>query len=785
MPVGQRALCNRHADELGTASLGVSKTSSCESRRASPTHAATRRRLLAGFGRVVFAFAGWVAASRAGVARADTDGTSSSNLEMLLEENVVTTVSKSAETSTVAPATSTSITAEELRTHGIRSLDEAIDFLSLGVVTANPLRDPDIGARGVLITGDRGNHLLLLLNGHAVNEPLYGSAQFGRGAGIPMELIDHVEVIIGPGSVLYGSNAMFGVINVITKRAKDFGGMHAIVETEVGKSYRAAAGAGYRLGASSEITLGVEYYEQRGPTFTFGPQFFGKDLVGNQLVVTRRNGPPDGLWGGKASHSNFAMVPSGFLQLKSGDLELNLHASTYKRGAPYAAFLTPMPGDFDDATNHDLDRSLWGDIRYSKRFSPTVHISSRVYGDGFDNQRTFIYSTAAGCFYGDKSPCLYHWAGRSQWVGAELQGSFNWLGDSTLQTLIGVDARLIAVSAKQDVQNADTLAYRASSSNVIDANERVVGAYLQQVWSPIPAFTLNAGARADASVRYDPVLSPRLAASIGAWTDGTVKAIYAEAFRAPSWNEAASKSLAVLLAEGLRPERVRSIEGVLEQKLGRQRVLFGVFRSWWTDLIDLHRLTPTEYDDFSARGKLDSLLNFSPSQFRNVDSIDNYGFNMRVEGTAFGTPFRYALNATAAYSRQTDPEYGASHPPTVTPQQFGNARISYDFGGPYPTIALDTQYLARRPTARAYEGIFLKPTHADAQLRLRATASGKVPLIQGVSYRLSADYAVTDRAAYIAGRPVDLSGGLATIAPELVPVDRFRIAIGLQYDFLR
>jgi outer membrane cobalamin receptor len=734
------------------------------------------------FGRLARVSAACAAMTVSAIAHADENP--SSNLEALLEENVVTTVSKSAETSTVAPATSTSITAEELRRYGIRSLDEAIDFLSLGVVTADPLRDHDIGARGVLIEGDRGNHLLLLINGHRVNEPLYGAARFGRGAGIPMELIDHIEVIIGPGSVLYGSNAMFGVINVITRRAKDFEGSHVIVETEVAKSYRATAGAGYRLGPTSEVTLGLEYYQQSGPKFGFGPQDFGIDLVSGQKVVTHRNGLPDGQWGG-TSHTYTSRVPSGFLRLTSGDFELNLHAATFKRGAPYAAFLTPMPGDFDAPENQDLDRSLWGDLRYTKRLSPIVHFSSRVYGDGFDTERKYIYSTAAGCLFGDHSPCLYRRAGASQWFGAEIQSSFNWLGDSSLQTLIGVDGRTVAVRAKQDVQNADTGAYRESSTNVIDATEQVLGAYLQQIWSPHPSFTLNAGVRADASVRYDPVLSPRVAASVSAWRGGTLKAIYAEAFRAPSWNEAASKNVALLLAENLQPERVRSIEGVLEQKLGRQRLLFGVFRSWWSDLIELHHLTPEEYAEAANSGKLDSLRQFSPAQFRNVASIDNFGLNARVEGSIGDADFRYALNVTAAYSSQTDPEYGASHPPVVIPQQFGNARVSYDFGGPYPTLALDTQFMARRPTARAYEGLFSQPPYAPAQLRMRATVSGAVPGLTGLSYRVSGDYAVAGRAAYIAGRPVDLSGGLSSIPPEYVPVDQYGLAIGLQYDFLR
>ena len=716
---------------------------------------------------------------------ARADDASSSNLEALLEENIVTTVSKSAETSTVAPATSTSITAEELRRYGIRSLDEAIDFLSLGVVTADPLHDPDVGARGVVITGDRGNHLLLLINGHAANEPLYGSAQFGRGAGIPLELVDHLEVIIGPGSVLYGSNAMFGVINVITKRAKDFEGAHVVAESEIAKSYRAAAGAGYRLGTKSEITVGLDYYEQSGPTFTFGPQYFGPDLISGQDVITRRNGPADGIWGGKASHSYFSRVPSALLRLTVGELEVNLHAASYTRGFPYAALLTPTPGNFDDPDNREVDRSAWADVRYARLISPIVHLSARLYGDGFDTEHRYVTSAISGCVYGDRSPCLRNSIGVSRWVGTEIQSSFSWLGNSTLETLVGIDARTIDVKAKHDVRNADTLVYRESSTNVIDKTEQVLGAYLQQIWAPVPTISFNAGARADASARYDPVLSPRVAASVGAWRDGTLKLVYAEAFRAPSWNEAASTNVDLLLAEDLRPERVRSIESTLEQRLGRQRVLFGVFRSWWSDLITLHHISAAEYADLEARGKIGSLLNFNPAQFRNVASIDNYGMNARVEGAIGLEQLRYAINATAAFSSETDPEYGASHPPAVAPRHFGNARISYDFGGPYPTLALDAQYLARRPTARAYEGLFAAPPYADPQLRLRATISGAAPFVPGLSYRLIGDYAFADRAAYIAGRPLDLAGGLSGIRPELVPVDTLRVTVGLQYDFLR
>src|SRR5690242_14690607 len=94
-----------------------------------------------------------------------------SELEGMLEESVISGASKSAETARTAPATTTTITAEQLRQHGIRSVDQAINFLSLGMITESPLSSVEIGARGVLITQDFGNHVLVLVDGHALNEP--------------------------------------------------------------------------------------------------------------------------------------------------------------------------------------------------------------------------------------------------------------------------------------------------------------------------------------------------------------------------------------------------------------------------------------------------------------------------------------------------------------------------------------------------------------------------------------------------------------------------------------
>jgi outer membrane receptor for ferrienterochelin and colicin len=216
------------------------------------------------------------------IARADDE----EDLAGLLDEHVVSGASKTDEMAKDAPATTSVITAEDMRRYGMRSIAEAIDFLGMGLVTQNPLHSVEVGGRGVLLTSDFGNHVLLVVDGHVWNEPWDGTAYFEQGAGIPLEIIDHIELVLGPGSVLYGGNAMFGVVNVVTKRAAAFKGLHLIAEgglspqqgkdgaftsfapSNLGGSYRLGTGFGHEFslfGQRGEIVALGELYGQDGP----------------------------------------------------------------------------------------------------------------------------------------------------------------------------------------------------------------------------------------------------------------------------------------------------------------------------------------------------------------------------------------------------------------------------------------------------------------------------------------------------------------------------------------
>ena len=68
----------------------------------------------------------------------------------------------------------------------------------------------------MLRPGDYNSRMLLLINGHRLNDNVYDSAQIGTEFPLDMDLVERIEVVRGPSSSLFGTNAVFGVINVIT-----------------------------------------------------------------------------------------------------------------------------------------------------------------------------------------------------------------------------------------------------------------------------------------------------------------------------------------------------------------------------------------------------------------------------------------------------------------------------------------------------------------------------------------------------------------------------------------
>jgi len=693
-----------------------------------------------------------------------------SDLESLLSQPVVSGASASAESATIAPATSTSVTAEELRRYGIASLDQAINFLALGIITENPLGTVEVGTRGTLLNLDYGNHLLVVLDGHVLNEPWNGTAYFDRMVGVPFELIDHIEMILGPGSVLYGSNAMEGVINIVTKRAKDFTGLHVVAESELPISLRGGLGFGTELRLFDqplEIIGQVEYYKRKGPSFDFAPQDYGLDAITGEPRRFTTDPVGTGIWGGRSSPAALHYdVPAAYLRATFGDFQLALRGAEAKRGTPQGW------GNFNDPDKFSRDRWLSLDLQYRRALTRQLDISARLYGDLYDYLDSFPTASAEQCLEYQTDGCLSLLVGASKWAGLEVRAPFDWFGDARFVTRPGVDVRVRHVSSNMRFVDAATDVSDTVSSYAL--TEKAVGAYLEQTAQPLEWVNLNAGARFDYDERFGSHLSPRVAAVASAWEGGALKVIYSEAFRAPSAYEAEYEDVTYqILPVNLRPEVVRSIEGSLEQRFAGQRLLIGVFRTSWRDMVMATELTAEEIAAAVDSGALVPATTLA-YQYRNESSFSNYGVNASFDGAALGRRLTYALTFTAACSDGDLRHCSSLGPLPVAAQLFGNARVAYDLGDSLPTIAL----AGRVAGPRLVDASDFEPRpFARRQVELRAALSGDVPGAAWLQYRLVGNWAASNDTPYSVG---PLAAPQADyLRQALVPVDRLRIMLGL------
>src|SRR6185295_18522021 len=157
-----------------------------------------------------------------------------------LMDSDVTSVSKEPEPYREAPAAIQVITGDDIRRSGASSIPEALrlaDNLNVAQKNSNGWA---ISARG--FNTDLANKLLVLRDGRSVYTPLF-SGVFWDQQDYLLEDIDQIEVISGPGGTLWGANAVNGVINIISKSAKDTQGLY--LEGGGGSSLRNFLGVRY------------------------------------------------------------------------------------------------------------------------------------------------------------------------------------------------------------------------------------------------------------------------------------------------------------------------------------------------------------------------------------------------------------------------------------------------------------------------------------------------------------------------------------------------------------
>src|SRR5882724_2525089 len=187
-------------------------------------------------------------------AQQQPDNSSAAALKRLSVEELmdvqVTSVSKSRESLAGAAAAVAIVSNEDIRRSGATTLPDALRFVP-GLHVASQTADSwVVSSRG--FSGVNSAKLLVLSDTRSIYTPLF-SGVFWNAQDYLMEDIDHIEVIRGPGAALWGSNAVNGVINILTKSAAYTQGDY--LETAAGTQQRVSAAARH----GGEIADRVDY----------------------------------------------------------------------------------------------------------------------------------------------------------------------------------------------------------------------------------------------------------------------------------------------------------------------------------------------------------------------------------------------------------------------------------------------------------------------------------------------------------------------------------------------
>lgn len=711
------------------------------------------------------------------------------DVQALLDVHVVSGPSRTAERSDDAPATTTLVTHDQLRSLGLRTLHEAINFLSLGLVAQDPLHSVEVGARGVLLTGDYGNHVLVVVDGHPLNEAWGGTAYFEQGLALPVELIDRVEFIVGPGSVMYGSSAMLGVINVVTRRAEDLGRLRVTLEGALlpaqqangdlrftpgglGATGRMALSTGWAttlLGHPFELVAAGEYFVHQGQQLEFTPQTGLVEGDGTSEWPQRWSsaGEP-GTWGG-ATQRYSTCVANAWLTARWGDFRLLARYATYSRATPaYDIFGVAI--DFDGRAA-ERDTFLDTELKWSRVVNDRLSISARGY---FDHYRYLAaYQASSWLEFGDgELPAgadpsnftfLQEIRAGSTWGGLETQATFDWTGDGRFPLQLGVDGR--ARAFHDATVTASPEGEVLGDSNHYDVTEWQVAVWLQQRARILPTLSLNAGARLDTQSAFAPNVAPRAAV---VWTlpwAGRIKAVLSSAFRTPSGYERFAQYEGFQVRNpALVPEQVLTGELGYEQRFGPHRVAVIGFVSRFTNLIRLEPDADTEL--------------FS---YQNAHGLLSGGAQALVEGH-FG-PFSYGATFTGAVN-----EIRSGPPLAASPSWFGNARASYAFSDAGPRASVLAHFSSARLISAA--GATGVDANGDAvgwasewstpQIELRAVVEGQLKQVPGLWLRGVVGGNVMPASAYVVGPRQAPSEDFR--APSLAPNNRLFVLLTLGWS---
>jgi outer membrane receptor for ferrienterochelin and colicins len=475
-----------------------------------------------------------------------------------------------------APSSVTIITAEEIARHGYRSLDDILNNTT-GFSISYDRNYSYIGARGVGRSGDYNSRFLVLIDGHRLNDVVYDSADTDNTFPVDLDLVDRVEIVRGPGSSLYGANAFFGVMNIITRHGRDLSGSKATVEAGSGNTYRGSASYGTKFKNGFDVMISATYVDSKGNRSLYYPEFNTPES--NHGIVQDADGERYG---------------SFFANLAFKDLSAQLVFGSRKKRIPTASFDTY----FGDRNTYTIDTRAYFDLRYQHRFNNKWDLMARSFFDVFEDRGNFVYNYSK-----DNTPYLVN--------NIDLTYAHWWGGETQVTRSIGERHRLIAGADWRYSFRADAINYdeypNYHSWVDIRKNPYNSSLFLQGDFGLLKNVILNAGLRYDYYDILGGVTNPRFALIYSPWNKTTFKILHGYAFRAPNIYELYYSDIQSMANPNLYPEKIRTTEIQVEHFWGHHlRMTGSAYKNQISRLINWEVNPVTDLRMFTNSGRIHS-----------------------------------------------------------------------------------------------------------------------------------------------------------------------------------
>ncbi len=570
----------------------------------------------------------------------------------------VTTASKSAESIENAPGIISVVTATEIEKFGASNLLEVLERVT-SVYTAGTfyIQQNYISIRGDL-SSEYNNHTLILINGRPTRENFLGGVDFSVFFGFPLSSINRIEVIRGPGSVLYGSNAYSGVVNIITKEIQDN-------ETNIEAGYGSFNTFNFgvhntQIRDDLKFRSAIKYRRQEGWRFSSigeGSVIFGPDSAGNNV--------PIGVDRDTADFDMGETTLGGLISIEYRNLTFNglLSYSTQNHyGAlPIANLLSPLPPALIPAENIvntlSLNRSRNREISSFRSFMDFTYESSYASNANFTISATYNsqytrFAAPPGDAVIDTKDLLIE--------------STNFLSPlKNLNWLIGATAYVQGGQAN----TGDNPAIGAANYS-----EVWYSGYTQIDYSPVKYLKLILGGQLNKPAGIDLDFVPRFGAIITATKNLGAKILLGSAFRAPFQAEQTLFDPGALVgSQSLRPETVSTLDAQVFYDTKKLQLAFTYFRSTQQDLITrvpASSLTPAEIG--IAEDVFNSLAP-SAATFTNANRLNLRGFEFE---TKFNPNDR--LFVSASVTSQTNTLNDTLDGFTLAPQFMAKVGVFYN-----------------------------------------------------------------------------------------------------------